>query len=153
MFRQLISIVRMVVLFAILTSGAAFGGDAVGKTYRCTAKDAISLEDNGTLDKNPIGDARRKYFDGMVINVLNGEVAYPSGGQREKRAVQVTDVVGEADARDYVLIPDTAFQRKKAVAKALTDFIRLRVQAREPQVTFAAFSLSQLVTGTCELAR
>jgi hypothetical protein len=89
----------------------------------------------------------------MVINVLNGEVAYPSGGQREKRAVQVADVVGETDARDYVLIPDTAFLRKKAVAKASTDFIRLRVQAREPQVTFAAFSLSQLVTGTCELAR
>ena len=154
MFRQLISIVRMVVLFAILTSGAAFGRDAAGKTYRCTAKDAVSLEDNGTIDKNPIGDARRKYFDGMVINVLNGEVAYPSGGQREKRAVQVADVLGEIDAQDYVLIPDAAFQRKKAVAKASTDFIRLRVQTtREPQVTFAAFSLSQLVTGTCDLAR
>ena len=154
MFLHLISIVRMVVLFVILASGAASGRDAAGKTYRCTAKDAVSLEDNGTLDKNPIGDVRRKYFDGMVINVLNGEVAYPSAGQREKRAVQVADVVGETDARDYVLIPDTVFQRKKAVAKASTDFIRLRVQTtREPQVTFAAFSLSQLVTGTCDLAR
>ena len=146
------ALVRMVVLFAILASGAAFGRDA-DKTYRCTAKDAVSLEDNGTLDKNPIGDVRRKYFDGMVVDVRNGEVTYPSGGQREKRAVQVADVVAEADAKDYVLIPETALRRKKAVAKASTDFIRLRVQTREPQVTFAAFSLSQLVTGTCELAR
>lgn len=153
MFRPIISIVRMAVLFAILTSGIVFGRDAASKTYRCTAKDAVSLEDNGTLDKNPIGDARRKYFDRMVVDVLNGEVTYPSGGQREKRAVQVADVVGETDARDYVLIPDTAFQRKKAVAKASSDFIRLRVQTREPRVTFAAFSLSQLVTGTCDLAR
>jgi hypothetical protein len=64
----------------------------------------------------------------MVINVLNGEVAYPSGCQCEKRALQVADAVGETNAHDYVLIPDTAFQRKKAVAKASTDFIRLRVQ-------------------------
>jgi len=65
----------------------------------------------------------------------------------------VADVIAEADAKDYVLIPETALRRKKAVAKASTDFIRLRVQTREPQVTFAAFSLSQLVTGTCELVR
>ncbi|HEY6861110.1 MAG TPA: hypothetical protein VI358_15160 [Pseudolabrys sp.] len=148
MIRQLIS----VVLFSILTS-AAFGRDDAGKTYRCTAKDAVSLEDNGALDKNPLADARRKYFDGMVIDLIGGDVTYPSGGQREKRAVQVADVVAEADAKDYVLIPETALRRKKAVAKASTDFIRLRVQTREPQVTFAAFSLSQLVTGTCELAR
>ena len=62
MFLQLISIVRMVVLFAILTSAAAFGRDTAGKTYRCTARDAVSLEDNGAIDKNPIGDARRKYL-------------------------------------------------------------------------------------------
>ncbi len=152
MIRQFISIARMAVLFAILTSGPAFTRDAASKTYRCTAKDAVSLEDNGTLDKNPIGYARRKYFDGMVINIVNGEVAYPSGGQREKRDVQVTDVVGETDARDYVLIPDTVFQRKKAVAKALADFIRLRVQTSR-EVTFTAFSLSQLVTGTCEIVQ
>jgi hypothetical protein len=148
MIRQLIS----VVLFAILTS-AAFGRDDAGKTYRCTAKDAVSLENNGALEKNPLADARRKYFDGMVIDLIGGDVTYPSGGQREKRAVQVADVVAEADAKDYVLIPETALRRKKAVAKASNDFIRLRVQTREPQVTFAAFSLSQLVTGTCELAR
>ena len=149
MFRQFIS----VVLFSILTLGVTFGRDAAGKTYRCTAKDAISLEDNGTLDKNPLADARRKYFDGMVIDLIGGEVTYPSGGQREKRAVQVADVIAEADAKDYVLIPETALRRKKAVAKASTDFIRVRVQTREPQVIFAALSLSQLVTGTCEIAR
>jgi hypothetical protein len=150
MFRHLIP----VVLFALLASGAAFGRDPAGKTYRCTAKDAVSLEDNGTLEKNPIGDARRKYFDGMVINIVNGEIAYPSGGQREKRDVQVANVVGETDVRDYVLIPDTAFQRKKTIAKASTDFIRLRVQpGREPQATFVAFSLAQLVTGTCDIVQ
>jgi hypothetical protein len=54
----------------------------------------------------------------------------------------------------HFVFHDTAFQRKKTIAKASTDFIRLRIQTtREPQVTFAAFSLSQLVTGTCDLAR
>jgi hypothetical protein len=148
MFRQLISVVLLPILTCV-----AFGRDDAGKTYRCTAMDAVSLEDNGALDKNPLADARRKYFDGMVIDLIGGEVTYPSGGQREKRAVQVADVVAEADAKDYVLIPETALRHKKAVAKASTDFIRLRVLAREPQVTFAAFSLTQLVTGTCKLAR
>jgi len=145
---QPISIMRAFVLLAMLTLNleVAFGRDDTSKTYRCTAKDSVSVQDNGTLTKG-IGEVHRKYFDGIVIDILTGDVTYPSTGIRENRVVQMTG----ADANDYVLIPSSTFRRKKTAANAVTDFIRL--DASKPQATFMAFSLSDLVTGTCEIAR
>lgn len=71
-----ISIAR-VVLFAMLTLNleAAFGQDDAGKTYLCTAKDAVGVEDNGTLNKDdPGAKADRKHFDRMVISVPSGHI-------------------------------------------------------------------------------
>lgn len=132
-----------------LNAAAALGQTRTDKTYRCTAKDAISLQGNGTMGKNdPAADARRKHFDSMTIDVLSGAISYGSAGIRERRAVQ------ELDEDDHVLIPRTSFiQRKKSAAIAATDFIRVRSSPRESQVTFVAFSLAAVVTGTCEPAR
>ena len=49
---QPISIMRAFVLFAMLTLNleVAFGRDNTSKTYRCTAKDAVSVQDDGTLN-------------------------------------------------------------------------------------------------------
>jgi hypothetical protein len=145
---QIVSIMRPFVLSAVLTLnlGVAFGRDNASKPYRCTAKDSVSVQDDGTLTKG-IGEIHRKYFDGIVIDVLTGDVTYPSTGIRENRVVQKTG----ADANDYVLIPSSTFRRKKTAANAATDFIRL--DASKPQAIFLAFSLSDLVTGTCEIVR
>jgi hypothetical protein len=151
MFRPLISMIRAFVLFAMLTLnlGVAFGRNDASKTYRCTAKDAVSLQDNGTVDRDSIAKAYRKNLDGIIINTLTGALTYASGSQDIWRVVQEGN-----SANDHVLIPRIFFQEaNKAAATAATDFIRVRAWSGQPHVTFMAFSLSVLVTGTCEIAR
>jgi hypothetical protein len=147
---QPISIMCALALIAMPTfdAGAAFGRNA-DKTYRCTAKDAVGIEDNGTLAKNdPGAEIHRKHFDKMVIDVVSGDISYPSDGILENRVVQRAGASG-----DYVLLPSFSFRRSKTAANATTDFIRLHIGTSEPQATFRAYSLSYLVTGTCEIVR
>ncbi len=141
-------------LLAMLTLdlGVALGQNDTRTAYRCTAKDAVTIRDDGTFDKDPIAEARRKYYDKIVINPLTGAITHPNDGSRENwRAIQ------QAGTNDYVLIPekisDVSLRAQKDVATAVTDFIRVRAGLNEPQVTFIAFSLSSLVTGTCEIVR
>lgn len=110
---QLVSIMRAFVLLAMLmlNLGVAFGRDDTSKTYRCTAKDSVSAQDDGILTKG-IGEIHRKYFDGIVVDISTGDITYPSTGIRENRVVQK---IG-ADANDYVLIPSSALRRKKTGA-------------------------------------
>jgi hypothetical protein len=148
---QPISIMGALVLFAMLTLnlGAAFGRNDPSKTYRCTAKDAVGIQDNGTLDKSdPGAEIRRQHFDRMVITVPSGHITYPDSLMRENRVVQRTSVAG-----DYVLVASLYFQRKKTAANATTDFILLHTATGKLQATFMAFQLSYLVTGTCDIMR
>ncbi len=132
------------IAFFCCVSGSANAVNDV-TTYRCTAKDAVSVEEDGTLSKT-FGEIRRKYFDGIVIDIKSGDVTIPSGGIRETRVVQKTSV-----DNDFVLIPSYMLQRKKTGANAATDFIRLHTAGGKPH--FIAFSLSYLVSGTCEIVR
>lgn len=146
-----ISIMYALLLCAMLTLnlGRAFGRNDAGKTYRCTAMDAVVVEDNGTLDKDdPRAEIGRKHFDRMVIDIASGDISYPGSGILENRVVQRTSVAG-----DYVLISSLYFRRNKTAANATTDFILLRTATGKPQATFTAFQLSHLVTGTCDIVR
>lgn len=155
MFRSSQFLLRVCLfLLAMLTLdlGVALAQNNNSTAYRCTAKDAVTIRDDGTFDKDPIAEARRKYYDKIVINPLTGAITHPNDGSRENwRAIQ------EAGTNDYVLIPekisDVSLRAQKDVATAVTDFIRVRAGTNEPQVTFIAFSLSSLVTGTCEIVR
>ena len=143
-----ISIICAFVLCALPTShvGAAFGRDA-STTYRCTAKDAVGIQDNGTLDKSdPGAEIRRQHFDRVTISVPQGDVSYPGSGIMENRVAQKAGASG-----DYVLVPSFTFRRNKAAANATTDFIRLHATTGQPPARFMAFSLTYLVTGTCEI--
>lgn len=155
MFRSSQFLLRVCLfLLAMLTLdlGVALAQNNNSTAYRCTAKDAVTIRDDGTFDKDPIAEARRKYYDKIVINPLTGAITHPNDGSRENwRAIQ------EAGTNDYVLIPEkisgVSLRAQKDVATAVTDFIRVRAGTNEPQVTFIAFSLSNLVTGTCEIVR
>ena len=143
--------ITRLVIFATLTLNLedAFGQDNASRTYQCAAKDAVAVEDNGTLDKSdPGAEVRRQHFDRMVISVPSGHITYPSTDIREDRIVQMTGV-----AEDYVLISSLYFRRNKTAANATTDFIRLRTAIGQPQATFTAFQLSYLVTGTCDIVQ
>ena len=139
------------VLFATLTLNlqAAFGGDDASTTYRCTAKDAVGIEANGTLDKSdPGAEIKIKEFWRVVVDVRSGDVSFPETAKRENRIVQKAGASG-----DYVLLPSFSFRRNKTAANATTDFIRLHPGTDQQPATFRAYSLTYLVTGTCEIAR
>jgi hypothetical protein len=151
MFRQLISIRQMLVAFVILAlnSGVALAQDETSKTYRCITKDAVSILQDGTLNKE-VGKAALEVFDKIVIDVSNGHITYPSVGKREEWIVQKTS----ANDNDYVLFPSFSGRiDKKTVANAVTHFIRLRTATSDPQPRFMVFTLSYLVTGTCTIVR
>jgi len=145
-----ISIVCALMLPAmlILDLGNAFGRDDTSTTYRCTAKDAVSILQDGTLNRD-IAKAALEAFDKVVIDVSDGHVTYPSSGKREEWTVETTSV----DDNDYVLFPSSSFRLNKTVANAAIHFIRLRATPNEPQPRFMIFTLSYLVTGTCEIVR
>jgi len=132
-----------------LNTAAVSAQPRTDKIYRCTAKDAVSVQANGTIGRNdPAAEARRKHFDSMTVDVISGAISYGSAGIRERRVAQ------ELDDDDHILIPRTSFiQRKKSAAIATTDFIRVRSSPRDSQATFVAISLAAVVTGTCEPAR
>jgi hypothetical protein len=141
----------LILLSAILVSisGSALARDDTSQTYRCTAKDAADVQNDGTISKL-IGRAFLKDYDKMVIDLKTGHVTYPLTGIREERVVQQTGVFNN----EYVLVPSFIFHRKKTVANAATDLIRVRIATtNQPQTIFMVFSLSHLVTGTCEIVR
>ncbi len=133
------------VLMAALAG--SFGRADEATTYRCTAKDAVGIEPDGTLDKNnPGAEIKRKHFWRVVIDVRSGRISFPESGTLEKRVVQKTSVFG-----DYALFPSVIFRRNKTAANATTDFILIHASDGQKQPIFRAYSLTYLVTGTCEL--
>ncbi len=105
--------------------------------------------DDGNINR-PVVQAFRKKYDKMVIDLKTGHVTYPLTGIREERVVQQGGVFND----EYVLVPSFIFQRNKTVANAATDFIRIRTAtASRPQPIFMAFSVSYLVSGTCEIVQ
>lgn len=147
MSRQLVSVMRTLVALAVLALNvpAAVARDETGKVYRCETKDAVSLQQDGTLSKL-IGEAALKSFDKIVIDLASGHISYPSSGTREE---WIVDKPGGGDD-DYVLFPGSARRAGKTPARVVTHFIRLRTDG--PQPRFILVTLSYLVSGTCALA-
>ena len=89
-------------------------------------------------------------FDKVVVDVSNGHITYPSSGKREEWTVAQTN----ANENDYVLFRKSSRRliNNKAVADAVTRFIRIRATAGE-QPRFMAYGLSYLVTGTCAVVQ
>lgn len=137
----------LVALFSLTLVQHAFAKDAPpSTTYRCHAKDGVSVMQDGTLNKT-IGQAAMKEFDKIVINVADGQITLPFRGHRQKWLVQKSDI----EDNDYVLFPNDARQRGHTIANVMTQFIRLRATQKDPQPRYIVVTLSYIVTGTCEL--
>jgi hypothetical protein len=131
----------------ILTIAGSFGRAEQATIYRCTAKDAVGIQPDGTLDKNdPGAEIKRKEFWRVVIDVRSGRISFPESGILDTRVVQKTTI------GHYVLFP-SIFRRNKTAANATTDFISLNAGDGQKQPIFWAHSLSYLVSGACELVR
>ena len=146
--QQAIPAFHSLVIFSILALGlgSALAESDATKTYKCTAKDAVAVENDGTLNRSPGAEAARQRYDQMFISIPSGHVTYSTSRTTEARTIQT-----EGLHNDIVLVPSYSFQRKRTAANAVTDFIRLHAEGGQTQLIFTAFSLSYLVTGTCEV--
>ena len=137
------------VAMLLLNSAGTFAKQDRDKTYRCDAKDAVSIMHDGTLNKL-IAKSAIEIFDKVVVDVSSGHITYPSSGKREEWTVAQTN----ANENDYVLFRSSSRRliNNKAVADAVTRFIRIRATAGE-QPRFMAYGLSYLVTGTCAVVQ
>ena len=140
-----IFLARMFLVCAILTLNLAvsYARDDV-RTYRCLAKEGVSIRQDGTLDKL-VGKIAQEHFDKVVIEIPAGRVMFPSNGRVEDWVVE--EASGKEN--DFVLYPKLP-GRGHAVANAVTRFIRV---VDDPQPVFMAVTLSYIATGVCEIVR
>ena len=129
---------------------------AATSLLRCQAKDAVGLEDNGTLSK----DMRllKGLGDSWLTDTETGMVR--TGGVTGVPVVWPVHwiVVQEGnDSNDTVLVltrqrhPGAATDFSRDDLKdAATDFIRIRRWKGQSTILFTRFGLSTLVSGTCE---
>lgn len=151
MLRQLISTTHMLVALTCITVGqSALAKDESSTTYRCHTKDAVSILQDGTMNKL-VGEVAKKDFDKIVIDVASGHITFPYSGRRKEWIVEQADQL--ADEREYVLYPPAARHSHHTTANAMTHFIRLRVSKLDRQPRYLVFTLSYIVTGTCELLK
>jgi hypothetical protein len=106
------------------------------------------FQHNGALGRDGASELRRNFWDGVIIDTWTGAMTLLDGGRIIWSIVQRGN-----DEYDHVLVPKTDFVGARAQAKAATDFFRLRAWSSQSQVTFIAFNLSTLLSGTCEIVR
>jgi hypothetical protein len=140
---------RIFLVYTILTLNlvVAFARDDT-RTYRCLAKEGVSILEDGTLNKI-VGKIAQEHFDKVVIEIPSGHVSFPSVGTKEEWIVETTSV--EKD--DFVLYPKVARRVGHTAANAVTHFIRLRATVNDTQPRFMAVTLSYIATGICEIVR
>jgi len=111
-------------------------------------RDAISLQENGFLDRDPVSASRRKYFQPIIIDTMTGAITASDGERSVWHIIQKGST-----ANDHVMTPQKygPADLNSFAANAATDFFRLRAWADRKQVTFIAFELSTLISGTCEV--
>lgn len=120
---------------------------------RCQPKDAVALEEDGTLQRNFAAD--REMEDVWIVDITTGAIRI-SNGQNSIGPVHYT-VIQRGDSRNDTVLARLGLRTtnldKLDVADAVTDFIRIRqwsFEAERPAVRFIRYHLSLVVSGTCE---
>ena len=110
-----------------------FGAAAL---YRCHAKDAVSLEDDGTLGR------QRGTGESIVVIVdtATGVIRYGNGDPETWQILQKGDPGNDFVAAPITRIPD----------RAPADMIRIRAWAKLRTALFSWYHLSGVITGICE---
>ena len=125
---------------------------------RCQAKDAISLQKDGTLRKD--SGAELASNDNYIVDISTGvvRVSNPSPSMMSIRLSPAQWFVAQEgnDLNDTVLVPRnptmssvSTFARDD-LRDAATDFIRIRQWKGQSTILFIRYALSTMVSGTCE---
>src|SRR5205809_900631 len=101
--------------------------------YRCHAKDAVSLEDDGTLGRDKATEFWRKMSENIIVDTATGAIRYGDN-------LQTWNVVQKGGpASDFVAVPSLN------PAQAATDFLRLRAWKEMKTVLFVRYGLSMMI--------
>ena len=123
----------------IATASMALTGSAISAAlYRCHVKDAVAIQDDGTLGRNGTTEIWRKALDDFIVDTSTGVIRFSL--YMEKWEI----VQKGSGVDDFVAVPSLA------PASAATDFIRIRAWGGKKSVLFIKFGLSQMFSGTCE---
>jgi hypothetical protein len=123
-----IVLVRGAVLAGMMLSSNFGFGQHANKIYRCIAKDAIRLQDDGGLGGRELSRKTHAFFfSPFMIDTLTGAISYSVGTRLIWRIIQKGD-----DKNDHVLTPPSPVygEPETILASAATDFIRVRDWAR-----------------------
>lgn len=122
------------VCLLILTSPA----NAAGELFRCTALDAVSLDQDGGLSRDEIAVSKEKLWTNVIIDTSSGVI-------RHGTWVRTWHVVQErSDVNDFVASPSPT------IRAGFTEFLRVRKWKAQPNVSFLVFELSWIVAGRCD---
>ncbi|ACL62538.1 hypothetical protein [Methylobacterium nodulans] len=114
---------------------------AAGKLYRCTGRDVVAAEEDGTVGRTN-RDFWLGYYRSFFVDTDTGSIRWSSGKLEEWLVTQKG-----GSSNDFVATP------RSSLSGASTDFIRVTGWERRPSVTFLVFRLSMMITGTCEVAQ
>lgn len=114
---------------------------ATSKLYRCSAKDVVVLNDDGTVGRYG-NDFWKQHWTGIVVDTATAMLRRSDGTIERWTTLQQG-----SQAYDWVASPG------KDLVSASTDLIRIRDWKESTHVTFLHFGLSKFVTGTCEILK
>src|SRR5215207_2285619 len=107
--------------------------------YRCHAKDAVSLADDGTLGRNKVTEYWRQVSEDVIVDTTTGAIRFGDADPQTWKIVQNGDF-----SNDFVAVPQFT------PAPAPSDTIRVRAWQDMKTVLFIRYGLLMMVTGTCE---
>jgi hypothetical protein len=130
-----------IVLAATLV-GCSVTFPAVGTEtlLRCTVRDAVTLDHNGTLSRDDNASKAAK-TDIYIVDITTGALRLCSGYACIERTWIVAYRGGDAN--------DTVLVAQDMLRYATTDFIRIRQWKGQKETLFLGYSLSTLASGTC----
>lgn len=113
------------------------------RLYRCQAKDAVSLEDDGTLGRDKRWPSMHKRYETIIVDTATGTVHLGND------APQTWTILGHGGPDDDFVVAAVPHEPNQAAS----DIIRIRAWKDMKDVLFIWTGLSSVVSGTCEPIR
>lgn len=132
---------RSVILAMVSAGLAVSSASATDALYRCSAKTVLTTKDDGTL--GPYENSFwTDYWTNVLVDTATGVLRYGTA-----KPEQMVIVQRGSGTDDFVATP------RNTPVSASMEVLRVRAWDGKPMVTFYAFSLSTVVTGTCTIVR
>ena len=127
--------IRSAVLLLMMTTPALAAG-----LYRCDAKDAVSLQDDGTLGRDKVAESSRNKYEKIIVDTATGAMRVGDD------TPQIWTILSKGGPdNDFV----AAAMPYHDPSQGVSESIRVRAWTGMETVLFVWHGLS-VVSGTCE---